>query len=69
VSEIIAVNIRYFLAAKGMSVQELALGSGHAPQFVEMALNDPRILRVGDLEAIAGKLGVQVIDLLAERDS
>ena len=67
--EIVAVNIRYFLAEKGMSVQELALGSGHTPEFIERALNDPGMLQVANLEAIASKLGVQVIDLLSERDS
>jgi transcriptional regulator with XRE-family HTH domain len=68
VSEIVVVNIRYFLAKRGMSLQELALGSGHTPEYLEEAMNNPGMLRLDNLEAIARKLGVHFRDLLTERD-
>jgi lambda repressor-like predicted transcriptional regulator len=69
VSEVVLINVRYFLAEKGMSMDELARGSGHTPEFLERALNDPGMLRLANMEAIARKLGVHVRDLLQERDS
>jgi transcriptional regulator with XRE-family HTH domain len=52
-----------------MSVEELAHGSGNTPEFIEGLLNgDPGELTLGNLEAIADKLGVHFTDLLKLAD-
>jgi Cro/C1-type helix-turn-helix DNA-binding protein len=51
-----------------MSKEELALGIGRTPEFIERALNDPGILLLPDLEALAKLFGVQFTDLLEYRN-
>ena len=51
-----------------MSKEELALAIGRTPEFMERALEDPGILMLPDLEALARLFGVEFKDSLEYRN-
>ena len=63
---VVGRRIRELRTAAGLTLGGLAGRLGRAPSHLSMVENGKRELRVGELHAVAGALGVEVADLLAQ---
>src|SRR3954468_18845490 len=63
---VVGRRIRELRSAAGLTLGELAARLGRAPSHLSMVENGKRELRVGELHAVAGALGIDVADLLSQ---